>query len=127
MATCEDLSLAMIINFLVLFFPERSTAIANCSGAITLNEGDDLICLCGHTGGNPPPTAVWSKDGSVLVTGYLNAYLVLKNVSNENDGTYKCLVKSHNLQDDKTFRLVVQCKYCNNIINYYLTRDDLKS
>ena len=97
------------------FFPERPTAVTNCSGTITLNEGDDLTCLCNHTGGNPPPAAILSKGDSVLVTGYLKAYLVLKNVmSNENAGTYKCLVKSHNLEDDKTFKLVVQCKYCNN-------------
>ena len=99
-------------------FPERPIAVANCSDTVNLNEGDDLTCLCGHTGGNPPPTAIWYKGDSVLETGYLKAYLVLKNVNNENTGTYKCVVKSHNLQDDKIFKLVVQCKY----ISYMLLK-----
>ena len=86
----------------------------NCSDTMTLTVGDDLSCLCSHTGGNPPPTAIWSKGDSVLVTGYLKAYLLVKDVSNGNAGTYKCVVKSHNLQDNKTFQLVVQCKYYNN-------------
>ena len=89
-----------------------------------LNVGGDLTCRCDHTGGNPPPTAVWSKHGSDrdLKTGYSKTYLVLKNVGNKNAGIYKCTVRSHNLQDDKSFKMVVQCKYDNNrIINYHVT------
>ena len=50
-----------------------------------LNVGGDLTCLYDHTGGNPPPTAIWSKDGSDrdLKTGYSKTYLVLKNVGNK--------------------------------------------
>ena len=77
-----------------------------------MKEHEEIARLCNGTSGNPPPTASWSKDRNVIDgVGYLKKTLLLRRVSHEDAGIYKCTVKSHNLTDEKTIEVKVKCKY----------------
>ena len=90
----------------------QPTAVINCStDTIILEEGDDFNCLCNSTGGNPPPTASWYKNDTVVSgPGYLKKMLPLKNINREDAGNYSCIVKSYDLHDMKSINIEVQCK-----------------
>ena len=91
---------------------EQPTAVVNCSQPTAVTEGDDVSCLCHSKGGNPPPTASWSRNGKVIGGyGYLNKTLFLKNVSKEDSGNYTCTVRSHNLGGSKSIEIIMKCKY----------------
>ena len=49
-------------------FLEQPTAVINCNSSypVTVKDDDHFECLCNSTGGNPPPTALWYKDGKVV-------------------------------------------------------------
>ena len=68
-------------------------------------------CLCSSTGGNPPPTASWYKDGKVVSgPGYKKTNLPLKHITVNDTGNYSCFVESYNLNDTKSVQIQVLCK-----------------
>ena len=86
-------------------------AVIYCSTNVTVKEGDSVQCLCNSTGGNPPPTASWYKDGKVVSgPGYKKTTLSLKNVAGNDTGVYSCIVESHDLKDKKKVQIEVLCK-----------------
>ena len=90
----------------------QPTAVITCStDTIILEEGDDFNCLCNSRGGNPPPTASWYKNGTVVSgPGSLKEMLPLINISREDAGNYICIVKSYDLNDTKSINIQVKCK-----------------
>ena len=89
----------------------QPTAVINCPNKNTVKKGDDFKCLCNSTGGNPPPTASWYKDGKVVNgPGYLKTILLLENINGSDTGNYSCIVESHDLNDTKSVEIQVQCK-----------------
>ena len=95
----------------IRFFSVKPTSVINCSTSVTVKEGVDVNCLCNSTGGNPPPTALWYKDGKVVSgPGYLKTTLSLKNISGNDAGNYSCFVESHDLNDTKSVEIEVLCK-----------------
>ena len=82
-----------------------------------MKEGDDLVCLCYGTGGNPSPRALWYKDGkNVGEPRYLKKILSLKSISAEDAGNYSCLVNNTAFEDVKQIEIrQVLCKYYLNM------------
>ena len=86
----------------------QPTAVINCSTSVTVKEGDDVNCLCNSTGGNPPPTALWYKDGNLVSgPGYKKTTLSLKNISGNDSGNYSCFLESYDLNDTKSVEIQV--------------------
>ena len=74
-----------------------------------VGEGEDLTCVCKGVGGNPPAKESWYKDdGTTYVE---NAVLRLHNVNKTNNRTYKCVVQSYTLKDEKSVEVIVYRKY----------------
>ena len=95
----------------IRFFSVKPTSVINCSTSVTVKEGVDVNCLCNSTGGNPPPTALWYKDGKVVSgPGYKKTTLSLKNITGNDTGNYSCFVESHNLNVTKSVDIEVQRK-----------------
>ena len=108
----------LILNYIVLFFLVKPTAVINCSTNVTVNEGDDFECLCYGTGGHPRPTASWYKDGrKVSGPEYLKETLSLKNISKADAGNYICSVNNSAFENVKQVQIHVRCKYNMNIID----------
>ena len=100
------------VVFMRYFFLEQPIAAINCYANFTLKESQNFKCLCNSTGGNPPPTASWYKDGNLVSgPGYLKTTLSLKNITGNDTGNYSCFVESHNLNDTKSVEIEVLCKY----------------
>ena len=86
--------------------------IANCSGPVTLNVGDDYSCECKGQGGNPPANVTWFKGNKPLGTGKENQILHLTNVDNSYSEIYTCEAKSHEIAKNETsIELIVNCKF----------------
>ena len=89
----------------------QPTAVISCSSNVTVIEGDDFNCLCKSTNGNPPPTASWYKDGKVVTgPGNLKKNLSFININRTDSEDYNCIVKSYNLSDTKSVKILVYCK-----------------
>ena len=87
------------------------TVTFNCSSPITVNEGNNVSCVCSGQGGNPPADITWYKDNRKIGgTGKEEKTLTLNNVDRTTSGTYKCVAQSYNLTDDKSIELIVYCK-----------------
>ena len=99
----------------------------SCSSPITVNEGDDVTCVCRGEGGNPPANVTWYKDGvQIGGTGKEEQTLTLSNVNGTDSGTYKCMAESHiNATDEKSIELRLNCKY--NVDAYPSTLDIVSS
>ena len=99
----------------------------SCSSPITVNEGDDVTCVCRGEGGNPPANVTWYKDGvQIGGTGIEEQTLTLSNVNGTDSGTYKCMAESHiNATDEKSIELRLNCKY--NVDAYPSTLDIVSS
>jgi hypothetical protein len=84
----------------------------SCSSPITVNEGDNVTCVCRGEDGNPPANVTWyDKDGvQIGGTGKEEQTLTLSNVVKTVSGTYKCAAKSHTLTDQKSIEIIVYCK-----------------
>ena len=94
-------------------FLEQPTAVINCnsSSPVPVKEGDHFECLCDSTGGNPPPTASWYKDGKVVRGPETKkTILSLKNITGNDTGNYSCFVESYDLNDTKSVEIEVLCK-----------------
>ena len=101
----------MFTYLFIDFVSEQPIATTNCSRVTSLIEGESITCLCNSTNGNPPPTASWSIGNRVVGEGYLKTNLSLTSVGKEDNGTYICKVRSHNLTDEKSVHMNVACKY----------------
>ena len=66
-----------------------------------MNLGDYFTCECDGNG-NPPADVTWYKDNTKIVTGKEKAILVLKNVDENDNGTYRCEAKNHEKAQNET-------------------------
>ena len=83
----------------------------SCSRRVTVNEGDNITCVCSGEGGNPPADISWFKDGAKIGgAGKENQTLTLRNIDKTDSGTYKCVAKSYTFTDEKSIEIVVYCK-----------------
>ena len=81
---------------------------------MTVNETDDVICLCEGKGGRPSANVAWyDKNGEkISETGNETQVLKLRNVNKTDRGTYTCEAKSYEGVENKTtIKLNVNCKY----------------
>ena len=80
---------------------------------MTVNEDDDITCVCKGQGGNPPANVTWYKDGvQVNETGKEEQTLIRRNVSEADRGMYTCVAQSHmNITDEKSIKLNINCKF----------------
>ncbi len=89
--------------------------IINCSDPTTVNEDDDLVCVCRDEEGNPPVNLIWYEDGNQIGnTTYGGNILTLTNVTKQHSGRrYTCKARSYTLEGEKSFELIVRpnCKY----------------
>ena len=87
----------------------------SCSSPVTVNESDNVTCVCRGKSGNPPANVTWYKDGiQIGGTGKEKQTLTLRNVNRADSGTYKCVAQSHiNATDEKSIKVIVifNCKY----------------
>jgi hypothetical protein len=86
----------------------------SCSNPITVNEGDNVTCVCRGEGGNPPANVTWYKDGvQIGGTGKEEQTLTLSNVSRTYSGTYMCVARSNinEFVDEKSIEIRLNCKY----------------
>ena len=82
-----------------------------------MDEGDNLTCLCGAEGGNPPPNVTWYKNGEQIGEARDGKNILnLTDVTEKDNGTYTCVVQSYTLKDKKSIEVIVYCKY------YYLIK-----
>ena len=79
----------------------------NCSTSVTLDEGQDLTCLCKGENGNPPAEVMWyNKNGDPIGQKEKeNKALVLRNVTKTDSGTYTCKAQSYTLVDEKSIEV----------------------
>ena len=90
---------------------DAPTVTVNCSSLITINEGDDVTCVCKGEHGNPPADVAWLKDGKQIgETGKNEQILTLSNVDKTASGRYKCVAQSHTLTDERSIEIIVYCK-----------------
>ena len=106
------------------YISERPTVTINCSSLITVDEDDDLICLCKGENGNPSPDVMWydNKGNPIGVPGKESIILVLRSVTDEYGGTYTCKVQSYTLIEEKSIQVIVpafNCKYDSSIVPSY--------
>ena len=80
---------------------------------MSVNEEDDITCVCKGQGGNPPANVTWYKDGvQVGETGKEEQTLIRRNISEADSGMYTCVAQSHiNMTDEKSIKITVNCKY----------------
>ena len=85
----------------------------NCSSFLTLNEDDDVTCLCKGENGNPPAEVIWyDKNGDPIGQKEKESKaLVLRNVTETDSGTYACKAQSYTLVDEKSIEVIVYCMY----------------
>ena len=80
----------------------------NCSTSVTLNEGQDLTCLCKGENGNPPAVVMWyNEDPMIGQKEKENKALVLRNLTKTDIGTYTCKAQSYTLVDEKSIKVKV--------------------
>ncbi|CAB4029026.1 opioid-binding cell adhesion molecule isoform X4 [Paramuricea clavata] len=91
------------------YISENPTVTLSCSSPVTVNEGDNVTCICRGKGGNPSANVTWYDKGGVQIvgTGKEEQTLTLSNVVNTASGTYKCVAKSHTLTDEKSIEIIV--------------------
>ena len=96
------------INYIAV----RPTVTVNCSSFITVNEEDDITCVCRGKGGNPPANVTWYKDGvQVGETGKEEQTLIRRNISEADNGMYTCVAQSHiDMTDKKSIKVTINCK-----------------
>ena len=83
----------------------------SCSSPVTVNEGDNLTCVCTEQGSNPPATVTWYKDNKQIGDqGKERQALNISNVQRKDGGTYKCEAKSL-FNDEKSVEIIVHCKH----------------
>ncbi len=88
------------------------TVTLSCSSPVTVNESDNVTCVCRGEGGNPPSDVTWFKDGTPIgETGTENQTLTLRNVSGTDMGTYVCKAQSHTQVDEIQTKMNVNCEY----------------
>ena len=77
-----------------------------------MDEGNNLTCLCGAEGGNPTPNVTWYKDDlQIGKTRYGKKLLNLTDLTKKDNGTYKCVVQSYTLKEEKFITVFVYRKY----------------
>ena len=105
------------MNYIVWLCLDKPTAKINCSTPITVNETEEVQCLCYSKDGYPPPNASWYKDGkNVNGSEYLKNTLSLKNITKNGAGNYSCIVNNTVFEDVEQVEIQVRCKYNLNMI-----------
>ena len=97
----------------------KPTVTINCSSPITVDEDDNLICLCKGENGNPPGDVIWYDKYSNPIgqKEKKQKTLVLRSVAEADSGTYTCKAQSHTLMDENSIevKIALNCKYYINI------------
>ena len=84
----------------------------NCSNPVTVNEGNDRICVCTSKDGKPPGRVTWYRDGKQIGNAnYGENKLPLTNVTKRDSGNYSCKAQRYTLRDEKSIEVKVNCKY----------------
>ena len=86
----------------------------NCPRRITLDEGENRICVCTEQGGNPRANLTWYKDDQQIDKAtYGKNRLPLTSVTKQDIGTYKCVAQSYTLTDEESIEVnvILNCKY----------------
>ena len=88
--------------------------ITNCSDPTTVNEDDDVTCVCKSTGGVPKANVTWYDKDDVQIgnTSYGENILTLTKVTKQYSGRYTCKAQSFTLTDEESFEVKVglNCK-----------------
>ena len=100
--------LPSIFYLLLPFFIVRP-AIKSISKNQTLNETNDVTLSCLATG-KPRPYVTWSKDGNLGNILNSSSTLVLKNITKEQGGLYRCTADNGFGKAESAVRIIVQCK-----------------
>ena len=81
----------------------------NCSSLITVDEDDDLTCLCKGENGNPPADLIWydKSDNPIGQKEKEQKTLVIRSVTEGDNGSYTCKAQSHTLMDEKSIDVKV--------------------
>ena len=82
---------------------------------MTVNQTDDVTCLCEGKGGRPPANVTWHDENGYKIneTGKEEQMLNLRNVDKSDRGTYTCVAKSYEGVENRTaIKLCVNC-WCN--------------
>jgi hypothetical protein len=90
----------------------------SCPGRNEVNESDNFTCECRGVVGNLSANVTWYK-GVVQIseTKKENNTLNLYDVNGTDSGNYTCVAQSYptealiNYKDEKSFELIVRCKY----------------
>ncbi|XP_028399290.1 hemicentin-1-like [Dendronephthya gigantea] len=94
----------------------------NCSSIVTLNAGDNFVCLCKGDRGNPPANVTWYKDGvKISDVGTERQKINLLNVGTKDRGTYKCVASSNpdeKYTDEKFIQVIIFFKPTNTVIRF---------
>jgi hypothetical protein len=104
------------MSFLILHVLVKPIVSINCSDPTTVNENNDLTCVCKSEGGNPPANLTWYDENGTQIgnTSYGENVLTLPKVTNQDSGKrYSCKGQSYILTDEKSFEVKVRpnCKY----------------
>ena len=95
---------------IIVFFSVKPKISVNCSN-ITLNKGAYFACQCNGTDGYPIANVTWYKDMTQIEdTGIGNATLVFSNATEDDNGTYRCEVKSGTVKADKVEIIDIRVK-----------------
>ncbi|XP_028399372.1 uncharacterized protein LOC114522819 [Dendronephthya gigantea] len=98
-----------------VIIPVRPVVSLDCSTLITLNEGENFVCLCRSEDGKPPANVTWYKNEVKFTdVGTEKQILNLINVSSTDGGTYKCVATNYpdeNYTGEKFIQVIIYCKY----------------
>ena len=98
----------------------------SCSSLLTVDEGDNVTCVCKGQGGNPPANVTWYKDGNKIGgTAEKQKTLTLNNVDRKASGTYKCLAQSHTLKDEKVIEIIVYFAFPPTVLSFTSTPENI--
>ncbi|CAB3991509.1 opioid-binding cell adhesion molecule-like isoform X2 [Paramuricea clavata] len=107
------------VNSFEIIVQDKPLVLIDCND-MTVNEGDNLTCVCKTTPSSPAPTGRWlrAKQGN---EGMISDILTLENISKYESGTYTCLSNSSgtNYVNKTSFYLTVIPKNSKIEIKYF--------
>ncbi|XP_078665264.1 immunoglobulin superfamily member 11-like isoform X3 [Branchiostoma floridae x Branchiostoma belcheri] len=65
------------------------------SASVTeVKEGEDITLTCHSTGGNPPPSYIWIRDGNEIKSTTSNTVVIVIEVGNIGKHVYSCIARN---------------------------------
>ena len=101
----------------MLCFIVTPNIILGCRPINKLEQGDNFVCECKGTDGNPPADVTWYKNNTKIGdTRKEKAILRFTSVYKDKSGTYSCEATSHEkAKNERSIELIVTSK-CNWIL-----------